>query len=667
MTNYPKLQPKKIVREVTDTFRGYNHNLRIKDGEFYDLCNLTSDEFPLLSTRESRTVKDIQTDSGTNIFEFATAYKDHDIYSLHFAPIQIEGTNTYEYHFYILKNRKPILISDTQILHIKYGEGELSLDVIKSLTSKSKIISFGAYIIVFPINFYYNTIDPADYGTLNGYSQYEAEGINVSLLLDSEFNRIEPLDYIAGTEKPSTDVAQHYWIERDDHGKGINLYRKKNNEWVIDQQGKAYRTVKFESTVVQSSAIAVGDYVKISATPSSGYVLPSQFPIKLPNYYKIEGYFISGGVNFGAVVKGEISPEYEFEITTGESVTFSASREMPDVDFVCEANNRLWGCKYGRLTHDKYDDAQKKLVSVTGNINELYCSALGDFKNWNKFDGISTDSWAASVGSDGEWTGCIVFNSDPIFFKENRAHRISTSATGAHRVTEYTCDGVEAGSARSIAVIDNIVYYKSHNGITLFDSGVTQTIYKPFGNKRYFDAVAGVYNKKYYISMLEDRNDYSTEKLFVYDTERKIFSVENTVPEYICIYFYNGEDNKLFSVHRKGNNIYTKEVEYYAGEEKVKWFCESGIIGYDYPDRKYVTRYLIRAKLEAGAAVNIFIEYDSSGTWEPAGRIQVETTNSFLLPVRPHRCDHLRIRLEGEGNVKIFSIARELCKGSDKP
>ena len=41
-------------RVVTDTFRGYNHNLKIGEGEFFRTENLTSKCFPLLASRPRR-------------------------------------------------------------------------------------------------------------------------------------------------------------------------------------------------------------------------------------------------------------------------------------------------------------------------------------------------------------------------------------------------------------------------------------------------------------------------------------------------------------------------------------------------------------------------------------------------------------------------------------
>ena len=42
MAYYPKLNTRGTSRVVVDNFRGYNHNLRIRDGEFFETKNLTT-------------------------------------------------------------------------------------------------------------------------------------------------------------------------------------------------------------------------------------------------------------------------------------------------------------------------------------------------------------------------------------------------------------------------------------------------------------------------------------------------------------------------------------------------------------------------------------------------------------------------------------------------
>ena len=51
---YPTLYSKDSSRQMVDIFKGYNHNLRINDGEFFDMKNMTSNYYPVLSPRGKR-------------------------------------------------------------------------------------------------------------------------------------------------------------------------------------------------------------------------------------------------------------------------------------------------------------------------------------------------------------------------------------------------------------------------------------------------------------------------------------------------------------------------------------------------------------------------------------------------------------------------------------
>ena len=53
---YPSLKALPSSRQMTDTFLGYNHNLRIGSGEFFDMKNMTSDHYPILAPRGQRGV-----------------------------------------------------------------------------------------------------------------------------------------------------------------------------------------------------------------------------------------------------------------------------------------------------------------------------------------------------------------------------------------------------------------------------------------------------------------------------------------------------------------------------------------------------------------------------------------------------------------------------------
>ena len=54
MPVFPRLPQVASKREVIDSFRGYDHRMKIKKNEFYDMVNLSSASYPMLSCRESR-------------------------------------------------------------------------------------------------------------------------------------------------------------------------------------------------------------------------------------------------------------------------------------------------------------------------------------------------------------------------------------------------------------------------------------------------------------------------------------------------------------------------------------------------------------------------------------------------------------------------------------
>src|SRR5699024_8904402 len=79
-------------------------------------------------------------------------------------------------------------------------------------------------------------------------------------------------------------------------------------------------------------------------------------------------------------------------------------RDVPDLVLATELNNRLWGVEEGS--------------------QELLACKLGDPTNWHVFAGVSTDSYAVNVGSDGPFTGMCSFLGYALFFKEGWIHKL---------------------------------------------------------------------------------------------------------------------------------------------------------------------------------------------------------------------------------------------------
>ena len=79
----------------------------------------------------------------------------------------------------------------------------------------------------------------------------------------------------------------------------------------------------------------------------------------------------------------------------------------------------------------------------------------------------------------------------------------------------------------------------------------------------------------------------------------------------------------------------------------------------------YASLRYTRLSMEEGAQLDVYLEYDSSGEWVRQGRVRMKGTRTVTLPVRPRRCDHLRMKLRGRGDMRLYSVAKILTMGSD--
>ena len=328
---------------------------------------------------------------------------------------------------------------------------------------------------------------------------------------------------------------------------------------------------------------------------------------------------------------------------SGESDTLRIERPLPEMDFVIECGNRLWGCRYGENADGEF-------------VNEIYCSRLGDFKNWQSFLGVATDSAVISLGSDGPFTGAVSYMGHPVFFKENMLHKVYISATGAHSVTDTPCPGVQSGCAKSLAVVGDTLFYKSRSGIMAYDGSLPVRLPDVFGEKQYDTAVGGPFRDKYYISMEKDDN----YDLFVYDTRRQLWHREDSLQ----VREFASDGDRLYAA--VGDEILILAGAEEPAEGAVTWFCETGPMELTSPDRKYLTRLNARIALEPGTEISFYVRYDFSPRWEHLHTVMSRELGCLDIPLRPKRCDHMYLRLEGKGPALLYSLTKTVEQGSER-
>jgi len=323
----------------------------------------------------------------------------------------------------------------------------------------------------------------------------------------------------------------------------------------------------------------------------------------------------------------------------GDTETVTIARTVPELDYVCENENRLWGCKN----------------------DTIYASKLGDPFNWNVYDGISTDSFAVDVGSAGDFTGCCSYLGYPCFFKEENIYKVYGDKPSNFQVMGSASLGVESGSWGSCAIAGEILFYLARSGIVAYSGGIPQNAAASFGTERYKNAVAGSDGIKYYVSM---QNTDDVWSLFVFDTRTNLWHKEDDIE--IVGFGWNEE---LYFLDAQGNiwlNGNAREAPAGAVQEgAVESAAEFGDFVENDPNKKGTSKLQLRIELEANASVTVNMQFDSDGVWRKVSELSTTVKRSFYLPIIPRRSDHFRIRLDGVGDWKLYSLVRESYSGSE--
>lgn len=613
MRRMPQIPEVKKNIRMTTTFAGYNRTEIIADGEMYNTVNLSADRYPALTPRRKR-----------GITSYDVPGED---------PVPLTG-----------------IYGRDQLVTIRGSEVFWNFAKVTGITVSAeaemlpkKIVSLGAYACIWPDKVYFNTIDLSDAGSMERV--FSVDGANVSLAMCRGDGTNYDMTQITVSEIPPADpVNGQFWLDESSENDVLRQYSSNNMDWV-----------EVPSVYVKIGGTGIGSGLKeYDAVTISGIKAPETESGKVQRQADaLNGSFIVYGAGEDYLI---IAGLLGNTLPALVSQTVHVDRTVPDLDYICESNNRLWGCKYG------LENGQV--------VNEIRACKLGDFRNWSVFMGLSTDSYTASIGSDGQWTGCISQRGYPVFFKENFIHRVSGNAPSSFSIQTTSARGVQAGSWRSLAVVNENVYYKSRDGVMLYDGNMPISVSEKLGDALYSDARAGALQDVYYISMKDAQENWN---LFTYDTRLSVWYREDDLQAlgFGCV------ADELYLIDEANNTLVTVTGSMGTPEEDVTWLAEFGLSGVEYTrgryglaradnmGTEYISRFDIRMYLEENKQAKLEIMYDGDGTWTDQGTIRGSRMRSFVLPVVPRRCDHLRFRIRGTGNMRIYSIARYVEVGSD--
>lgn len=719
MSYLPQLNSINKSQSVQQEFRGLNHNNFLDETELYDMKNMCVDNYPYASPRKKRgTFKDENGDTfGTYTYENGKAVMCNGIATKQ-GFCFVEGTG----FFYK---------SNTDNVYRYVGEVE---------DGEKQFVSLSSYILIFPDKKYFNSFQYINQDKPNEW--FEERGLEKTDFfgsLEAEFTGSTPItlnmcnvygeDYefkFVSKNEPEEDVDNgDMWLDISSSPAKMMQYSEAYSGWLeitsnyikitfsaditkyfngydgvtisgfpkaLDDFNSAtviYQTEKNEngtSYIVLPGIISpqsdIESHIIFNATETNINNSIEYYPTLYKetitelqesgkkkitiNYYANSDY----SSKVYSTERTEDSDESDSSNTERETeslTNISVKRSVPDMDFVCELDNRLWGC--------------------SNENHEIYSSKLGDPFNFNFFLGLSTDSGVITIGSDGDFTGCIAHLGYVLFFKENCVHKIYGTKPTNYQVTNVTLRGVQQGCEKSMCIVNETLFYKAKTGVMMFQGSLPECISDELGTDSYSDAVAGYCGNKYYISM---KNSSGIWDLYVYDTVTGFWHKEdNTRFKYTLstqteLYYIDGNDSLMtvggtgdaFSVERLlPTSLDGKPSEYdtktysIEKESEFEWSIESGDLYSSSIDNKYISRLRILMELRRDTKINVYLKYDNDKKWECVCTKRFKylgsTKNTYNIPVIPRRSRRMKIKISGTGECLIQAIAKSVEQGSE--
>lgn len=305
---------------------------------------------------------------------------------------------------------------------------------------------------------------------------------------------------------------------------------------------------------------------------------------------------------------------------------------VPELDFICSSNNRIWG--------------------VNIEENTVYASALGDPTDWFTYTS-EAGAYTVAVGSEGPFTGICNYGGAVLCFKENMLHKILGSYPSEYYMIDAPVYGVQQGSEKSLVVINNILYYKGVYGVYQYGGNQPVSISYNLGRGIFTGAVGGTDGRKYYIDMADPDGVYH---LYAYDLVHGLWLKE--------------EDGQMAAIANLDRDVYYVKagaIKRIGSEvsNSLSWYGEFVETVEGTLNRKGYLKLIFRLDMAAGSTLNVCAKEDRR-PYRLLWTQSVTDAVTLLVPIRLGRCDRWQLKIQGIGSVTIRAIGREFVGGSLK-
>ena len=596
-------------RTLLRAFGGLNEGYGCSEAEYSAGINFSSRDFPALSTRKPR--RKLRTLTGLN-------------------------------GMYHLNGLLTICGKDLVYTPDDGGETVTCTDAVAD--SKKALVGLGTKILIFPDKVAFDTAD----GSVSALGAcWKAEGQSVEFApCDAEGRTYTPTG--VGREEPESPADGQIFLKVEDeehpwrYDGTLEVYSAASGNWTalpldycrITAAGAQEKFCQWDTVTVQGTAAKQagqwealdGDCVVYAVTENSLCVRADP----------------AGDYFYGTLVQGTDAAQWtSLDGSQTRSIaaeqTVQLERRVPDLDFVTECDNRVWGC--------------------SSRENVIYACKLGDPTNWFSYRGIAADSYAVTVGSDGPFTGAATCMGYALFFKENTLHKLYGSKPSDFQLSSLRCRGVARNAARSLCVLNETLYYLSPDGVMAWDGSIPAKVSAALDAGRLANvkqAVGGALDGRYYLHVSRENE----VRLLVYDTERGLWHEEDVCSFEMAstggqLYLWDGRALWAADPSRETAGQRSEETE-----QGVEFALTTGDLGLDSPEERYLSRLTLRLDAACRSRVTVEVSYDG-GPWENAAALTVEgPRRNCDLHLVPRRCASLRLRLWGYGQITLRSLAK---------
>lgn len=654
-----------IYKNFQTVFGGYNHTSSCGEGEIYDMKNIGHEEFPVLTPRRGRNTApafdngrifpaysetEIVKPKIRGIYSFDDAYVIEQPFIIAPPPDLIEQGGM------VLRLQR----SNIKDFEVQDTGNRYNLANANNIT-ESKFVAINKYL-----SSRYGRVIRRD---VKYYIPYTSEAVTEEKYLNNlvaqgvftpSANDVVALESYMGSINGGARFSVVYytyfvWDGEKWQGLGYSGHGvEKETEWTMSFENGVYKGEPAEANAIKTVPVendGSTNFARFSFLPGDGVVItgcteqPANNKAAVIKDVRYTATIASGAKESDTLYFYENT----FTLINNAAVTennVTVKRTMPELDFMCHCNNRLFGCKG----------------------DTIYASKLGDPYNWNVFEGISTDSYSVDVGSPGDFTACCAYGGDVLFFKEERIYKLMYTDNSPENwsLVEIETYGVKAGCENSLAIADSCLFYYSPKGMMRYTGSLPMSINEAFGEQEFVNAVAGSDGKDYYVCLTDKAGESA---LFVYDTTHFLWFKHDDVK--ITSFAYHKGDLTALVEKENGDTevmrIGQKNAEVpIAGE----WFdmesmIEFGDVMNDTTNKKLKLNISVTAEVAPKSELRFYVSCDGM-PYEFLGKIEGKSnkqTHKFSFV--PTRCDYYRLKVEGKGLWKIYAISNGYTPGSD--